>query len=240
MSKAQRSKKVPAAAVHEKPLTDRERITWLLSFLRRDVESLRPGEVLDLRADFGRYLYAAFESDDSVYLADLQQDLLAGLAQRTDPGTWDPFGPGRSAPAYIYYGLGDGNVSVRKPTGDWDTVAYAAAADLVMEWFPQLRRCELEECRANWVTCGHPKMLAEHPPFQPAIFALDVLLPIVSLGQEAAWTPMRKEFTLNLPVLGAILVSRWAGLVVMWLEIGLGWGISLVLVAIVGGVVKRE
>ena len=129
-------------------LSDRERATWLLAFLRRDVESLRPGEVLDLRADFSRYLRSAFESDDPAWLADLQRDLLVGLAERTDPGFWDPFGPGRCVPAYIYYGLADGNVSVRVPKGDWDTVAYAAAADLLMEWFPQLRRCQYEECRA--------------------------------------------------------------------------------------------
>ena len=153
MSKAQRSQRVPATAVHEKPLTDRERITWLLSFLRRDVESLRPGEVLDLRADFGRYLYAAFESDDSAYLVDLQRDLLAGLAQRTDPGLWDPFGSDRRAPAYVYGGLADGT-SVRIPKGNWDDVAYAAAADLLMEWFSELRRCELEECRA-WFLPRH-------------------------------------------------------------------------------------
>ena len=93
---------------------------------------------------------------------------------------------------------------------------------------------EYKGCHENWINCKHPLMKL-YTPFRPAIYALDALLPIVSLGQEAAWRPMRKKFKIY-----GVNVPDWAGLAFMWVEIGLGWALGLVLAAIIGSAVKRD
>jgi hypothetical protein len=46
-----------AVAPRAAEFSDRERILWLLEFLRRDVASLRPGELISLRNDVFPYLH---------------------------------------------------------------------------------------------------------------------------------------------------------------------------------------
>lgn len=110
-----------------------------------------------------------------------------------------------------------------------------APADPIVFLDPQL-----EECRENWTSCTHPKMVDEHTPFQPVVYALDVLLPIVSLGQETAWAPMVKAFSIELPGPAAIPVHKWAGFVLMWTEILLGWVFGIVLAGLGAVAVKRD
>jgi sRNA-binding regulator protein Hfq len=94
---------------------------------------------------------------------------------------------------------------------------------------------QLESCRANWTDCAHPKMQNEHTPFQPAIYALDVMLPIVALGQEAAWAPMVTRCQA-----GQTWICGWWAISVMWFEIAFGWVFGLLLVTVVAGVVRRD
>lgn len=94
---------------------------------------------------------------------------------------------------------------------------------------------QLDGCRINWTTCDDPRMANEHTTFQPVLYALDVMLPIVALGQESAWAPMVKPWEV-----GEIPVWRWLAISVMWFEIIFGWAVGLLAVAVVSGAVRRE
>ncbi len=99
---------------------------------------------------------------------------------------------------------------------------------------------ELEKCRDNWSACQLPKMREEHTSFQPTIYALDLLLPIVELGQNSAWTPMVKQWSMQLPLVGDIFIPKWIAISAVWFEIIFGWAVSLILIAVVGGAVRRD
>ena len=60
------------------------------------------------------------------------------------------------------------------------------------------------------------------PVFQPAVYALDVLLPVVNLNQEAAWIPT-----------GWV---RWW----VWAAILAGWVLTTAVVATLTGILKRD
>ncbi|MEM9010350.1 MAG: hypothetical protein AAGE18_03930 [Pseudomonadota bacterium] len=94
---------------------------------------------------------------------------------------------------------------------------------------------------AAWVACGRaapaePQLAcflgreeaASYPDFQPLIYSLDSLLPIVNFGMQSHWTP--DEDT----ALGA-----WAR-VYLWVHIVLGWALSLLAVAGFSGLVKSD
>jgi hypothetical protein len=60
------------------------------------------------------------------------------------------------------------------------------------------------------------------PPFHPVVYTLDVLLPIVDLGQQSAWLP------------------RGAALGWSWVLIGAGWVLTTAVVAGLTGILKRD
>jgi hypothetical protein len=163
--------------------SDRERILWLLEFLRRDIASIRPGELLDLRNDVFPYLHcgdlatvtivnarelralgpvpprrADMDSQKVIaaardLMAGLQGQLRAGVAALQQEGGWQPFGLKGPAPQWSLERRADGTVR-RAYMGKWSTVTLASAADLFVRWWPQLRRCEYEPCRA-WFLPTH-------------------------------------------------------------------------------------
>jgi hypothetical protein len=65
-------------------------------------------------------------------------------------------------------------------------------------------------------------------PFQPFVYSLDTLAPIIDLGQEATWAPD-----------GA---KRWGDWVqrYLWLHIALGWIVTTLAVAALTGLVRRD
>jgi len=76
-------------------------------------------------------------------------------------------------------------------------------------------------CMKGWNGCNLD-VLAWYPAFSPFSYALDILLPVVGLEQQTAWTP------------------NWVWLnVLKWFNILYGWFTGLMLVAIVSGVVQR-
>jgi hypothetical protein len=89
----------------------------------------------------------------------------------------------------------------------------------------------------NWFLCE--PLPAEYSTFTPLAFSLDIILPLVDLGQEKAWGPLVptpqpevwKEFISVSP--GHVV--RW----LVWLETLFGWVGSLLLVGIVSGFAKR-
>jgi hypothetical protein len=70
--------------------------------------------------------------------------------------------------------------------------------------------------------------------FSPAVFALDALLPLVDLKQEADWTPAVERSD------GSTNWTGWAVRALMWVEILFGWLGSLLLVAAVGRLVQKD
>lgn len=89
-----------------------------------------------------------------------------------------------------------------------------------------------ESGKTRWTECtGVPD---EYSTFQPFIYSLDLILPLVDLQQEADWAPVAEGPTgKDLPV-GVVL--RW----LMWFEILFGWMASLMLVAVLGRLVDKD
>lgn len=83
----------------------------------------------------------------------------------------------------------------------------------------------------RWTLC--PKLPDEYSTFQPTAYALDLLLPVISLQQDTEWAPVvgnAKKFY------GAGIALR--GL--MWFIILFGWVASLMLIAILTNLVKKD
>lgn len=91
----------------------------------------------------------------------------------------------------------------------------------------------------NWYLCA--PLRGEYATFSPFAFSLDVMLPVVDLGQEKTWgafVPTPKES----PVEELLGHWHWGHVVrlLTWFEILFGWLSSLLLVAIVSGFSRRN
>lgn len=92
---------------------------------------------------------------------------------------------------------------------------------------------------ANWYLCD--ELRSEYATFSPLAYSLDLMLPVVDLGQEKAWGAF-------IPAANAVwwkeLFTHWApGHVVRlitWFQILFGWVSSLLLVAIISGFSRRN
>jgi hypothetical protein len=95
------------------------------------------------------------------------------------------------------------------------------------------------ECRSRtdrgdnrWTACE--RLPPEHAAFEPFIYSLDVILPLVDLKQETEWAPI---------VHGPTPKARQRGYqlrAIMWFEILFGWIGSLLMVSAVGRLIERE
>jgi hypothetical protein len=85
----------------------------------------------------------------------------------------------------------------------------------------------------NWTTCTH--VPPAYTTFQPYSYSLDLILPLVDLQQEKDWAPMVVQADGLTPLEGGIWLRR-----LVWLEILFGWGMSLLLVAVIGNLVKKD
>lgn len=74
----------------------------------------------------------------------------------------------------------------------------------------------------------------EYTTFQPFLYSLDLILPLVDLHQESDWAPLVVNPAGKTLWLGRIL--RW----MMWFEILFGWVASLTLVAVLGRLVDKD
>ncbi|MBY0306764.1 MAG: hypothetical protein K2W86_16625 [Sphingomonas sp.] len=74
----------------------------------------------------------------------------------------------------------------------------------------------------------------EYTTFQPFLYSLDLILPLVDLHQEADWAPL---------VVNPAGETLWPGRILrwmMWAEILFGWVASLTLVAVLGRLVDKD
>lgn len=84
---------------------------------------------------------------------------------------------------------------------------------------------------ANWTTCA--AMPDEYTTFTPLAYSADLILPLVDLQQETDWAP----------VVGLSGVTYWPGVTMrwlMWFEILFGWMASLLLVASLTNLIKKD
>ena len=154
--------------------SDRECMLWLLKFLRCDLAALRPHELLALRNEVFPYLHGesratltVFDEDELLALGPgsprrpgvesrhviaaarelmggVQHDLWAGV-NALQAGMWQPFGLQGPAPPWSFE-RGDDEAIVRIYLGNWRTITVASAADVLVRWWPELRRCKHEPC----------------------------------------------------------------------------------------------
>ena len=135
---------------------------------------MRRGELLDLRDDAYLFineagnqqrttvedLYLEETSDDwaADFLADVQHDLRQGFDRLHSVGNWHPFGGLEDpAPHWVLWRLDDGTL-VRRYAGVTKLIFMAAAADLLVDWWPKLRRCKHEVCR-TWFLPRHGRQI---------------------------------------------------------------------------------
>lgn len=105
----------------------------------------------------------------------------------------------------------------------------------------QYKECRPDNPRkeGNWYLCID--LRGEYATFSPVAFSLDVLLPLVDLGQEKTWgafVPTPKAGPLS-EFFGHFEAGHLARILI-WLETLFGWVSSLLLVAIVSGFSRRS
>lgn len=92
--------------------------------------------------------------------------------------------------------------------------------------------------QGNWLFCK--SLPAEYTTFSAMAYSLDILLPLVDLGQEKSWGPLvptpEHHFCVELFSLSP---AHWVRLL-NWFEILYGWVASLLFVAIVSGMSRRS
>ena len=162
--------------------SDRECIRWLLEFLRCDLAALRPRELLDLRNEVFPYLHCKSRATVTVvhedellahgpvpprrpgvdarhviaaareFMGGVQDELRAGV-NALQASMWHPFGLQGPAPSWLFE-RGDDGAIVRAYMGGWRTITIASAADLLVRWWPELRRCKHAPCGA-WFLPTH-------------------------------------------------------------------------------------
>ena len=162
--------------------SDRECIRWLLKFLRCDLAALRPHELLALRNEVFPYLHrkshatlTVIDKDELLALGPVPprrpgvdardviaaarklmggvQDKLRAGVNALQAGMWHPFGLQGPAPSWSLE-RGDDGAIVRAYMGGWHTITLASAADVLVRWWPELRRCKHEPCGA-WFLPTH-------------------------------------------------------------------------------------
>ncbi len=92
--------------------------------------------------------------------------------------------------------------------------------------------------KGNWMLCE--ALPAEYSTLSPLAYSLDILLPLVDLGQEKSWGPLvptpERHFCVELFTFSP---AHWVRLL-NWFEILYGWVASLLFVAIVSGMSRRS
>ena len=86
------------------------------------------------------------------FMGGLQDDLRAGV-NALQASMWHPFGLQGPAPPWSFERGNDGAI-VRAYMGGRRTITLASAADVLVRWWPELRRCKHEPCGA-WFLPTH-------------------------------------------------------------------------------------
>jgi hypothetical protein len=84
----------------------------------------------------------------------------------------------------------------------------------------------------TWTSCL--AMPQEYTTFNPFLYSADLILPLVELQQDRDWAPLSTDDNGD----GIPLAMFTRALV--WFEILFGWAMSLLLVAVLGNLVKKD
>lgn len=90
----------------------------------------------------------------------------------------------------------------------------------------------------NWYTCG--KLMGEYTTFSPLTYSLDVILPLVDLGQEKTWGTYIDTAKPNAFYELVAFTPNHIIRLMVWFEIIFGWMASLMLVAVLTGLTDRK
>lgn len=81
--------------------------------------------------------------------------------------------------------------------------------------------------------------MPEYTKFDPFMYSVDVILPIVSLKQEADWQPIYRSMTLS--AFGwSVETPAWFLRGLVWIESIFAWVWTLSLSAVATGIIKRD
>jgi hypothetical protein len=120
-----------------------------------------------------------------------------------------------------------GVFQVAEQRGLFAPTAFALLADKTYE------RCgPVAEGRIRWTRC--PQLPRDYTTFDPLMYSLDAILPLVDLKQEGDWEPLVRR---------GRGWRMWDGLLVrgiMWAEILFGWIGSLLIVSALGRLVQKD
>jgi hypothetical protein len=94
------------------------------------------------------------------------------------------------------------------------------------------------EGAGNWYLCE--VLRPEYTGFSPFAYSLDLILPLVDLQQENDWAPMISTPTKISAFWTWSSSHEYCIRFLMWFEILFGWVSSLLLVAVVSGLTKRQ
>jgi hypothetical protein len=90
----------------------------------------------------------------------------------------------------------------------------------------------------NWVEC--PGLEEVQVPFDGWLYSADVMLPLLDIGQKAAWRPVHHQsVVLYLPLLQNVTLPPGFVYSMQLLELGMGWFCGILVAAVVG-FVKKE
>lgn len=92
--------------------------------------------------------------------------------------------------------------------------------------------------KGNWFLCG--PLPAEYTTFSPLAYSLDILLPLVDLGQEKSWGPLVPTPEQSIFVELSSFSPAHRVRLLNWFQILYGWMASLLFVAIVSGISRRS
>ena len=115
--------------------------------------------------------------------------------------------------------------------------------------FKELGKTIPAACGENWVypdrkiavSCAEA-MPSEYSSFSAFIYSADIALPIVNFRMEDDWSPRVVDWeTGQAPVSLGFIQTNWGWWIRSWewVQIGLGWLLSLLFVSAVGGIIRR-
>lgn len=87
--------------------------------------------------------------------------------------------------------------------------------------------------KAHWTAAACP-LPPEYTSFQPAMYSLDLILPVVNLQQDGDWAPIVSNARGEPLPWGQLLRA------LVWFEILFGWVATLVVAAVLGNLVKKD
>ena len=99
-----------------------------------------------------------------------------------------------------------------------------------------------KQCSKNWVYPAkdikakcEAAVPSEYSSFNAIVYSFDTAIPVVNLRMESDWSPRVVTWDKGLPYSPGWWVRTWE-----WLQIGFGWGFSLLFVSAIGGVIRRN